>query len=144
MWRSQFTVTTFHDLFVMTGDYSTPEFRERFTRLAKDAAARSDRIISVSKFTATQVHELLGVEWDRLRVIHHGVRMPVDHASPREKIVLHVGAIQKRKNIAASDRGIFALARTLAAGSCGIRGLRSGRDLGEGDRSSKSHRLHDE
>jgi glycosyltransferase involved in cell wall biosynthesis len=101
-------VTTFHDLFVMTGDYSTPEFRERFTQLAKDAAERSDRIISVSNFTAMQVHELLGVEWDRLRVIHHGVRLPAAHALPREKMVLHVGAIQKRKNV---DRLIEAFSR---------------------------------
>jgi glycosyltransferase involved in cell wall biosynthesis len=101
-------VTTFHDLFVMTGDYSTPEFRDRFTRLAKDAAERSDRIISVSNFTAMQIHQLLGVGWDRLRVIHHGVRLPAGHASPREKIVLHVGAIQKRKNV---DRLIEAFSR---------------------------------
>ena len=31
-------VATFHDLFVMTGEYSTPEFRERFTAQARDAA----------------------------------------------------------------------------------------------------------
>ena len=35
-------VTTFHDLFVMTGEYSTPEFRQKFTALAREAAARSD------------------------------------------------------------------------------------------------------
>ena len=75
-WRPKLAVTTFHDLFVMTGEYSSPEFRERFTRLAKDAAERSDRIIAVSHFTAAQAHELLGVEWDRLRVVHHGIRMP--------------------------------------------------------------------
>jgi glycosyltransferase involved in cell wall biosynthesis len=83
----------------MTGDYSSSEFRDRFTRLARDAAARSDRIITVSQFTARQVHELLGVEWDRLRVIHHGVRIPTAGKSKREPIVLHVGAIQKRKNV---------------------------------------------
>src|SRR5262249_4074092 len=46
--RLRYTVTTFHDLFVMTGEYSTSEFRQRFTQQAKDAAARSDRIITVS------------------------------------------------------------------------------------------------
>src|ERR1035441_2222495 len=45
-------VTTFHDLFVLTGEYSTPEFRRRFAEQARDAAGRSDRIIAVSQFTA--------------------------------------------------------------------------------------------
>ena len=31
-------VTTFHDLFVISGDYSTPEFRERFATQARAAA----------------------------------------------------------------------------------------------------------
>ncbi len=36
------TVTTFHDLFVMTGEYSTADFRQRFTLQAKQAASASD------------------------------------------------------------------------------------------------------
>ena len=96
------TVATFHDLFVITGDYSTPEFRRRFERQAKDAASRADLLIAVSDFTARQVQTCLGIARERLRVIHHGVRLP-DPAPPdvnaRERIVLHVGAIQKRKNI---------------------------------------------
>lgn len=98
--RLRRTVTTFHDLFVLTGDYSTPEFRRRFADQARRAAAESDRIIAVSEFTAAQVHELLGVERSRLRVVHHGVRLPAPRPVDREKIVLHVGAIQTRKNIA--------------------------------------------
>ena len=34
-------VATFHDLFVMTGEYSTPEFRARFTAQARHAAERA-------------------------------------------------------------------------------------------------------
>jgi len=97
--RLRRTVTTFHDLFVMTGDYSTPEFRMRFTEQARRAAAESHRIITVSEFTATQVVQLLGVERARIRVIHHGVRNPGLRPKPRENVILHVGAIQKRKNI---------------------------------------------
>src|SRR5713226_3485640 len=37
--RLRRTVTTFHDLFVLTGDYSTPEFRRRFAGQARPAAA---------------------------------------------------------------------------------------------------------
>ena len=93
-------MTTFHDLFVLTGNYSTPEFRRRFADQAKRAAEESDRIIAVSEFTATQVQQLLGVERSRLRVVHHGVRIPPPSRVEREKIILHVGAIQARKNVA--------------------------------------------
>jgi glycosyltransferase involved in cell wall biosynthesis len=97
------TVATFHDLFVMTGDYSTAEFRARFTLQAREAAARSDLIIAVSEFTGTQVETLLGVDPGRIRVVRHGVRLSPSAPPPdaaRENVILHVGAIQKRKNLA--------------------------------------------
>ena len=100
------TVTTFHDLFVITGEYSTPEFRERFTDQARQAARCSDLIIAISRFTANQVEEFLGVEPERIRVIPHGVHVPPEAAqnTPRQKLVLFVGAIQRRKNIRALVR----------------------------------------
>lgn len=98
--RARKTVCTFHDLFVMTSEYSSPEFRTRFTAQARQAAALSDIIIAVSHFTAEQVQSLLGVAADRIRVIHHGVHIPPPSNTPRENIVLCVGAIQKRKNVA--------------------------------------------
>jgi glycosyltransferase involved in cell wall biosynthesis len=98
--RHRRAVTTFHDLFVISGDYSTPEFRERFTAQARAAAERSDLIIAVSAFTAGQVEHLLNVEPSRIRVIHHGVR-PIALTAPpaaKEPMILSVGAIQRRKN----------------------------------------------
>jgi O-antigen biosynthesis alpha-1,2-mannosyltransferase len=94
------TVSTFHDLFVMSGDYSTPEFRAKFTEQARLAAQRSDRIITVSHFTARQVETLLGVDPARIRVVHHGVRKPPPRATKREPLILFVGALQRRKNVA--------------------------------------------
>lgn len=97
------SVVTFHDLFVVSGDYSTPEFRARFTAQARDAAARADLIITISEFTKSQVVRLLGVAEQRVRVVHHGCGDWASLASPsreREPVILHVGAIQKRKNIA--------------------------------------------
>lgn len=94
------SVVTFHDLFVLTGSYSTPEFRARFAAQAREAAARADLIICVSQFTASQVEDLLQVDRGRLRVVWHGVHPPGQPPSPvRQNVVLHVGAIQKRKNI---------------------------------------------
>jgi glycosyltransferase involved in cell wall biosynthesis len=100
------TVCTFHDLFVISGDYSTAEFRARFTQQAREAAERSDLIIAVSHFTARQVEQLLNVDRGRIRVIPHGIgqfgepaREPAPSAN-REQIILFVGALQRRKNIA--------------------------------------------
>lgn len=106
------SVCTFHDLFVMTAEYSTPEFRARFTAQARLAAARADLLIAVSEFTARQVSELLDVERSRIRVIPHGVRFPAGHpALPREPVVLSAGALQVRKN---TSRLVQAFARALA------------------------------
>lgn len=109
--RMRCAVTTFHDLFVMTGKYSTPEFQRKFTGLARDAAARSDLIIAISEFTAGQVVDRLGYPRERIRVVPHGVDPPAP-LSPAaieqfrrnqgwegRTVFLHVGAIQERKNI---------------------------------------------
>ena len=104
-------VATFHDLFVLTGEYSTPEFRARFAGQARDAAARADIVIAVSEFTRSQVISLLGVEPAQVRVVHHGIRAltppggafagtALPDKTARQKVILNVGAIQKRKNIA--------------------------------------------
>jgi glycosyltransferase involved in cell wall biosynthesis len=93
-------VTTFHDLFVLTGEYSSEEFRARFAAQARDAARRSAAIIAVSAFTKNAVVSLLGVEASKVQVIHHGVRDLPHLPTTREKVVLNVGAIQRRKNIA--------------------------------------------
>lgn len=97
----QVSVATFHDLFVMTGEYSTPEFRARFAGQARHAAAAADLVVAVSAFTASQVTSLLNVPASRIRVIHHGASEPGEEASPaaREPLILFVGALQKRKNI---------------------------------------------
>jgi glycosyltransferase involved in cell wall biosynthesis len=98
--RFRRTVATFHDLFVTSGEYSTPEFRARFIAQARDAAARADAIITVSEFTRGQVISLLGVEPSRVHAVHHGTRRLEFPAVERQKVILNVGAIQTRKNIA--------------------------------------------
>lgn len=103
-------VTTFHDLFVMTSEYSTPEYRARFEGFARRAAERSDRIVAVSSFTADQTTELLGFPREQIVVVPHGVE-PVpefDTAALRSfrqslgldrPFLLNVGAVQERKNV---------------------------------------------
>jgi O-antigen biosynthesis alpha-1,2-mannosyltransferase len=126
-------ITTFHDLFVMSGDYSTPEFRRRFTDLARDAASRSDHIIAVSHYTAAQIAKHLNIPTDRISVVHHGVD-PIPEISPaaqgafrsqldlQEPFLLHVGAIQKRKNVARlleAFEGLGQRYRLVLAGAAG-------------------------
>ena len=85
-WWAGPQIATFHDLFVLTGEYSTPEFRARFAAQAREAAERATMIIAVSEFTRGQVISLLGVEPSRVRVIHHGVRaLPVCGNARRER-----------------------------------------------------------
>jgi glycosyltransferase involved in cell wall biosynthesis len=97
--RLKRSVATFHDLFVLTGDYSTAEFRVRFAAQARAAAARADAIIAVSAFTASQVIDLLKVDPAKVAVVHHGVRELAYPPVAREKVILNVGAIQVRKNV---------------------------------------------
>lgn len=102
-------VATFHDLFVLTGEYSTPEFRRRFAIQAREAAAGADLVIAVSAFTASQIEEHLRVPPSRIRVIHHGVIHRPLPTLQRERIVLCVGAIQRRKNQSRLIRAFRAL-----------------------------------
>jgi glycosyltransferase involved in cell wall biosynthesis len=127
-------VTTFHDLFVLSGEYSTPDFRARFALQAREAAAGSDLIIAVSAFTATQVEHYLRIPAARIRVIHHGV---IPRAIPnvrREKVVLCVGAIQKRKNQAMLIRAFRAMPpdwTLVLAGSIGYEAAEAEKEVGK-------------
>jgi glycosyltransferase involved in cell wall biosynthesis len=140
-------VATFHDLFVLSGDYSTPEFRERFAIQAREAAARADLVIAVSAFTASQIEEYLRVPESRIRVIHHGVIRRRIPNLPREKIVLCVGAIQRRKNQALLVRAFRALPQDwtlVLAGSQGYEAAEAVNEAAGSDRIRITGYLTDE
>jgi glycosyltransferase involved in cell wall biosynthesis len=127
--RSRRTVATFHDLFVLSGDYSTADFRARFAAQARDAATRSDLMVAVSAFTARQLEQFLKVEPARIRVIPHGARpLPlgvtsVNQPTNREHMILFVGAIQRRKNVVRlveAFEGIASGWKLVLAGSFGF------------------------
>jgi glycosyltransferase involved in cell wall biosynthesis len=143
--RLRRAVVTFHDLFVLSGDYSTPEFRSRFAAQARDAAARADLILTVSQFTKSQVVELLKIPEAKVRVVHHGVRAFVRPESlgsePRENIVLHVGAIQKRKNIERLVEAFESMDRSWKLALVGSQGYGAGRILSRIQASSARERI---
>jgi glycosyltransferase involved in cell wall biosynthesis len=127
-------VATFHDLFVLTGNYSTPEFRARFAAQAKQAAAGADMLIAVSAFTASQIEQQLGIPSSRIRVVRHGVTQRGFSRSKapkrvRENVVLCVGAIQRRKNQAMLVRAFRALPDDWTLVLAGSRGFQSAETL---------------
>jgi len=134
-------VATFHDLFVLTGDYSTPEFRERFAAQAKEAAAGADLVIAVSAFTASQIEECLHVPASRIRIIHHGVFRRRIPDRPREKIVLCVGAIQRRKNQAKLIRAFRAMPEDWTLVLAGSHGYEAAEAVNEAANSPAANRI---
>ena len=93
-------VSTFHDLFVLTSEYSSEDFRLRFAEQARKAAQNSDLVIAVSEFTAGQVAELLHFPRERIRVVPHGMRPVLQtQVALKENMILFVGALQVRKNV---------------------------------------------
>jgi glycosyltransferase involved in cell wall biosynthesis len=130
-------IATFHDLFVMSHEYSSPQFRSRFTAQARHAAENADRIIAVSRFTANEVERLLGVDPARIRVVHHGVRMPQTVGTVRENLVLTVGSIQKRKNTARLVRAFESLPKGWRLVLAGGRGYGAEETLREIEKSPR-------
>ncbi len=127
--RFQKQICTFHDLFVLSCDYSTPDFRARFAKQAREAAERADLTIAVSAFTAGQMERFLGVPRERIRVVHHGLLPRKIPVLPRENLVLCVGAVQRRKNQAALVRAFRALPQDWRLVLAGAEGFESGETL---------------
>jgi len=106
---SRRTVCTFHDLFVMNWRiFITRIPRARFTEQARQAAANSDAIIAVyrnspprksSSFWASSHRAFTSCLMD-LR------RLPRLAPRARENLVLFVGVIQRRKNVAPPGEGL--------------------------------------
>lgn len=105
-------VVTVFDIFTVTGeDYSTPQFRQRFSALLLEAVSRAVRSITLSQYTADELVARCGVPRERIRVIYPGINPPQVTLSAEDRIreraalvgegnemVLSVGAIQVRKN----------------------------------------------
>ena len=146
-------VATFHDLFALTGEYSTLEFRRRFARLARETAGLADHIIAVSAHTAEQVAERIGYPRSQITVVHHGAEPLRIPSQPRceailadlgikRPFILHVGTLQVRKNIERVVEAFEATGgnnRLVLAGSSGF-----GADRIEAriDRSALRDRIH--
>ena len=111
-------VVTIHDVFPISGpDYSTPDFQRKFSRLLRQALARSERILVLSEYTACQLARHCAVGRERIRVVPGGVDLPAEtlsvEACLRERarlvgegceMLLTLGVLDNRKNVVTALR----------------------------------------
>jgi glycosyltransferase involved in cell wall biosynthesis len=105
-------IVTVFDIFPITGEnYSTADFRKKFSDLLLQATARATRVITSSHATRSLLISHAHVPPEKIRVIPLGVDPPAIVLSPEEgqrervrilggegEMVLSVGVIQTRKN----------------------------------------------
>jgi glycosyltransferase involved in cell wall biosynthesis len=105
-------IVTVFDIFPITGEnYSTAEFRKRFSDLLREAVGRANRVITSSHATERLLISHASVAPEKIRVIPLGVDPPAINLPPAERLqerarilggvgemVLSVGVIQTRKN----------------------------------------------
>ena len=105
-------VVTVFDIFPITGrNYSTPDFRTKFSALLREAVGRAARVITASHATEKLLIQHAQVPAAKIRVIPLGVDPPAVMLSAEERrrererilggdghLILNVGVIQTRKN----------------------------------------------
>ena len=105
-------IATVFDIFPLTGEnYSTADFRKKFSDLLLQAVGRATRVITSSHATESLLISRAQVPPEKIRVIPLGVQPPAVMLTPQERrqerarilggegeMVLSVGVIQTRKN----------------------------------------------
>jgi glycosyltransferase involved in cell wall biosynthesis len=105
-------IVTVFDIFPVTGhEYSTADFRRKFSALLVEAVHRATRVITASRYTAQQLLAHTSISQSKLRIIPLGVDPPSSTLSPGERrlagerlvgegneMILSVGVLQTRKN----------------------------------------------
>lgn len=119
------TVVTIHDVsFAAHPEWFTPRARITFS-LVGPSARRATKVITVSHFSADEIVRHLGVDRDRIEVVHNGLEPhwlePVcveDRQRARtwlgweDPYVLHLGAVHLRRNVDLLVAAFARLART--------------------------------
>lgn len=127
-------VVTFHDLAVLRHPWAFNRWSRTYSRVTLPQVARAARrLIAVSEFTANELHELLGVPKEKIRVVRHGVGEPFrpegDSAPPGD-YVLAVSTLEPRKNLLRLLEGFSSSdldgSELLIAGSLGWGGVQVG------------------
>jgi alpha-1,3-rhamnosyl/mannosyltransferase len=127
-------------------DADTPGWARYYRRWMRESSRRAVRVVAVSEFTAGECERWLGVERERLRVVHQGVAASFRLAGTREetedalrrraagvegRYVLQVGAFESHKGgelAAAALARVRAQGRTVTLVRCGPPGPESHRE----------------
>ena len=119
-------IVTVFDIFPITGEnYSTPDFRKKFSELLLQATGRAARVITSSHATESLLISHAQVPPEKIRVIPLGVELPPVNLSPTERLqerarilggdgelILSVGVIQTRKNTLNMVKALKALPKS--------------------------------
>ncbi len=94
-------IVTIHDLdFLEHPERTSAEIRRDYGALARAHAARADRIITVSAFTAGEIVRQLGVTPERITIASPGAPdWEPRGAEPASGYVLFLGTLEPRKNL---------------------------------------------
>ena len=94
-------LVTIHDLdFLDHPERTAAEIRRDYPALARIHAHRADRVITVSQFTAGEIHQRLEVDPSRIAVCSPGAPDWVAReAEPVNGYVLFLGTLEPRKNV---------------------------------------------
>jgi glycosyltransferase involved in cell wall biosynthesis len=94
-------VITIHDLdFLAHPERTRREIRRDYPKLVRDHAARADRVIAVSEFTAGEIERQLGVPRSRIAVCSPGRPAWTPRAAaPSNGYLLFFGTLEARKNV---------------------------------------------
>jgi glycosyltransferase involved in cell wall biosynthesis len=94
-------VITIHDLFFLDNSAGAPiEVRRDYPSLVASHARRADAVVTISRYTAMQIRQRLGVPADRITLCPPGApawarRDPPRSAGP----ILYLGSSEPRKNV---------------------------------------------
>jgi len=105
LWDARPLVVTIHDVsYARRPEWSPHPAGIGLTRqwFYRRSARRADRILTVSEFSKQEIIAAYDLPADRIDVVPHGVgrNFVPDPRQPREPIVLHVGDIHVRRNLA--------------------------------------------
>jgi glycosyltransferase involved in cell wall biosynthesis len=113
-------VVTVHDLTAVRFPEICEPVSRRFPTLVRRAASRGAWVHTPSDWVAEEVVELLGVDPDRVRAVHHGVAVPARQGGTggsgltlppgTSRYILALGTVEPRKDLPGLVRGFDELA----------------------------------
>ena len=91
---------TIHDVsFSRHPEWFRPREGMRRRWLTRHAARRAGVVLTVSRFSASEISALYGVPGDRIAIVPNGITRRRPGREPRQPIVLYTGTIFNRRNV---------------------------------------------